>query len=59
MQVGVKWALPAGDTRSCLSVGLFPDFPFMDGYQQVTTVHLSNIFNHILLLYIQPHVIQF
>jgi len=33
-EVSVKWALPAGDSRSCLSVDLFPDFPFMDGYQQ-------------------------
>jgi len=33
-EVSVKWALPAGDIRSCLSVDLFPDFPFMDGYQQ-------------------------
>ena len=38
LQVSVKWALEAGDSRSCLSVDLFPDFPFMDGYQQVNVV---------------------
>ena len=31
----MKWALSSDDPRTCLSVDLFPDFPFMDGYQQV------------------------
>ena len=29
----IQWA--TNYSRSCLSVDLFPDFPFMDGYQQV------------------------
>jgi len=33
-EVSVKWALSSDDPRTCLSVDLFPDFPFMDGYQQ-------------------------
>ena len=44
--MSVKWALSSDDPRTCLSVDLFPDFPFMDGYQQVLFSYFAirNIF---------------